>query len=105
MWLTRRENLEKAYDLLKPGGFVAVHTMDIDSLAAKVMGRRWPWLMDMHIHYFSKRTLAEMLEAVGFEVVWIGAEGRYLSLGYLATRIGGISGLLGSFFWRGWFGG
>jgi hypothetical protein len=69
--------------------------MDIDSLAARVMGRRWPWLMDMHIHYFSQRTLREMLEGVGFEVVWIGAQGRFLSLGYLATRIGAMSGPLG----------
>jgi cyclopropane fatty-acyl-phospholipid synthase-like methyltransferase len=90
--------LEKACSLLKPGGFIAVHTMDIDSLAARIMGRRWPWLMDMHIHYFSKRTLAEMLEKAGFEVVWIGPQGRFLSLGYLATRIGGLSKLLGRFF-------
>jgi SAM-dependent methyltransferase len=95
-----RLELAKCFDLLAPGGFVAVHTMDIDSLAARVMGRRWPWLMDMHIHYFSKRTLREMLEGVGFEVVWVGAQGRYLSLGYLATRVGGFSGLLGRFLGR-----
>ncbi len=87
--------LRKSFDLLKPGGVLAVHTMDIESLAAKVMGPRWPWLMDMHIHYFSKRTLREMLEKVGFEVVWIGAQGRYLSLGYLATRVGGLNKGLG----------
>jgi SAM-dependent methyltransferase len=90
--------LKKSYALLKPGGFLAVHTMDIDSLAARVMGRRWPWLMDMHIHYFSERTLTEMIEKCGFEVVWIGPQGRFLSLGYLATRIGGLSGWLGRLF-------
>lgn len=90
--------LAKAYRLLKPGGFVAVHTMDIDSLVARVMGRRWPWLMDMHIHYFSKRTLAQMLEQAGFEVIWIGPQGRFLSLGYLATRVGGLNGWLGRLF-------
>ena len=90
--------MAKSYHLLKPGGFLAVHTMDIESLAARLMGRRWPWLMDMHIHYFSKRTLTQMLEQAGFEVIWIGPQGRFLSLGYLATRIGGLNGWLGRFF-------
>ncbi len=87
--------LAKVYRLLRPGGVIAVHTMDIDSLAARLMGRRWPWLMDMHIHYFSRRTLVQMLEKNGFEVIWAGAQGRYLSLGYLSTRVAGFSRPLG----------
>lgn len=79
--------LAKAFQLLNPGGLLAVHTMDIDSLTARVMGRRWPWLMDMHLHYFSQRTLAKMLIQNGYEVIWSRAQGRYLRLGYLATRM------------------
>ena len=51
------QEIAKAYKLLKPGGLLAVHTMDVDSLTARVMGSRWPWLMDMHLHYFSQKTL------------------------------------------------
>jgi len=87
--------IEKAYNLLNPGGWLTMHTMDIDSLTAKLLGRRWPWLMDMHLYFFSQRTMAKMVEKAGFEVVWSGAEGRYLSLGYLATRIGGMNKTLG----------
>jgi len=87
--------LATIYQLLCPGGMAVVHTMDINSLTAKVMGGRWPWLMDMHIHYFSRKTLTKMLENNGFEVVWIGAQGRYLSLGYITTRIGGFSRPIG----------
>lgn len=86
----------KARDLLYPGGLMAIHTMDIDSLTAKVMGRRWPWLMDMHIHYFSQATMKRLLQDHGLEVLWSGAQGRYLSLGYLASRVAGISRPLGS---------
>ncbi|MGB3714963.1 MAG: class I SAM-dependent methyltransferase [Candidatus Promineifilaceae bacterium] len=83
--------LGKIYTMLKPGGVLAVHTMDINSTTAKVMGSRWPWLMDMHIHYFGRKTLVKMLEKNGFEPVWIGAQSRFLSLGYIASRIAGIS--------------
>jgi len=87
--------LRKAYHLLKPGGWLVVHTMDVTSLAARLMGPRWPWLMDMHLHYFSQTTLTQMMWNVGFEVVWSGVRGRYLRLGYLVTRLGGLHPLLG----------
>ncbi len=92
--------IQQAHRLLKPGGLLVVHTMDIDSLFARVMSGRWPWLMEMHIYYFSQRTLRLMLEKSGFTVVRSSAQGRYLRLGYFATRIGGFSPWLGR-----WLGG
>ncbi|MCP4363651.1 MAG: class I SAM-dependent methyltransferase [Chloroflexi bacterium] len=88
--------LEKANHLLKPGGWIAVHTMDVESFMARLMGSRWPWLMDMHLHYFSQDTLRCMLEKCGFEVVWSGAQGRYLRLNYVASRIKAMNGYIGN---------
>lgn len=87
--------VQKAHQLLQPGGWLVVHTMDVHSPIARLMGSRWPWLMDMHLHYFSQQSMAYMLEKAGFEVVWSGAQGRYLRLGYLASRLGGLNGWLG----------
>ena len=87
--------MQQAERLLKPGGLLVVHTMDIDSGFARLMGGRWPWLMEMHIYYFSRRTLKHLLEKAGFTVIGIEPQGRYLRLGYFATRIGGFSPLLG----------
>ena len=36
-----------------------------------------------------------MLQKAGFEVVWSGTRGRYLRLGYLVTRLGGLHPFLG----------
>ncbi len=87
--------IEKSYQLLKPGGWLVIHTMDVHSPMARLMGSRWPWLMDMHLHYFSQQSMAYVLQKVGFEVVWSGAQGRYLRLGYLASRLSGLHGSLG----------
>ncbi len=92
--------LARAYQLLKPGGWIAVHTMDVDSLTARLMGRRWPWLMDMHVHYFNRRTLVQLLRKQHFQIVWVGAQGRYLRLEYLATRVEGINRTLGRWLTR-----
>ncbi|MBP9502169.1 MAG: class I SAM-dependent methyltransferase [Candidatus Promineofilum sp.] len=87
--------LERVRRLLRPGGWLMVHTMDIDAPIARLMGRRWPWLMDMHLYFFSGRTLSRMLVDHGYEVVWQGAQGRYLRLGYLASRLAGMNAGLG----------
>jgi SAM-dependent methyltransferase len=88
--------LRKAFQLLKPGGWLAVHTMNIDSLTARLLGTHWPWLMDMHLYYFSDKSLSAMLHDAGYQVIWSGTQGRYLRLGYLATRLAAFNKHLGS---------
>ncbi len=79
--------LQAAWRVLEPGGLLVVHTMDIDSLFSQLMGQHWPWYMEMHLFYFSRRTLVTILGKAGFRVQWMGAQGRYLQLGYLASRV------------------
>jgi 2-polyprenyl-3-methyl-5-hydroxy-6-metoxy-1,4-benzoquinol methylase len=89
------DEVSQAFGLLKPGGLLVAHTMDVDSLFARLMGRRWPWLMEMHLYYFTRRTLARLMEKAGFQVLRIQAQGRYLRLGYLTTRIAAFNQTLG----------
>ena len=92
--------LEAAWRVLEPGGMLVVHTMDIDSTFSRLMGKRWPWYMEMHLFYFSRRTLAAMLEKTGFRVLWMGAQGRYLQAGYLASRVTALLPVFGRPFER-----
>ena len=87
--------IRRVHRILKAGGLIVIHTMDINSLFARVMGPRWPWLMEMHIYYFSQRTMAAMLEQAGFVVTRSGPQGRYQTLGYLGTRFTALFGRLG----------
>lgn len=90
-----RSALLEARRLLTPDGLLVVHTIDIESLFARLMGPRWPWLMDMHIYYFSRHTLRAMLETCGFQVLDDKPQGRYLRLGYLMNRVGALMPLVG----------
>ena len=81
--------------VLKPGGVFCVHTIDIDSWFARLMGRRWPWLVEMHNTFFSPQTLGEMVERAGLRVESSRVQGRYLHLGYLLSRLSGWSRPLG----------
>jgi 2-polyprenyl-3-methyl-5-hydroxy-6-metoxy-1,4-benzoquinol methylase len=87
--------LQQVHRLLKPEGVAVLHTIDIDSRFARLMGARWPWLMEMHTYYFSRRTLRAMLERCGFRVVGDRPQGRYLRLGYLMNRVGALMPFVG----------
>lgn len=80
-------DLRRTHRLLKPQGIVAIHTIDVESLLARVMGEHWPWFMLMHLYYFSPRTLSQMLTQIGFRVERVMYQGRYLRVNYLVTRI------------------
>lgn len=84
--------LRRVYDLLRPGGLAVIHTMDIDSLFARLMGPRWPWLMEMHLSYFSQRTLRRMVSGLGFRVLRSARQGRVVQLSYLVTRVRALFG-------------
>jgi 2-polyprenyl-3-methyl-5-hydroxy-6-metoxy-1,4-benzoquinol methylase len=87
--------LRAAWERLEPGGTLVIHTMDLDSLFARVMGKRWPWFMEMHLSYFTRETLRQMIEKAGFTVAWMGAQGRYLHARYLASRVTALAPLVG----------
>jgi 2-polyprenyl-3-methyl-5-hydroxy-6-metoxy-1,4-benzoquinol methylase len=85
-----RTELEHVHRLLTPGGRLHLSTIDAGSLAARVLGRRWPWLMEMHLYYFDRRTLTKLLEQAGFRVVGIRAYTHIVSAGYLLQKAAAV---------------
>lgn len=87
--------LQQAQRLLNPGGVVVIHTIDIESVFARILGSNWPWLMEMHIYYFSQGTMRAMLEKCGFTVIKSHPQGRYMRLGYLLSRLSALAPTFG----------
>ena len=87
-------SLQEVYRVLAPEGIICIHTINIESPFARLMDHRWPWLMEMHLYYFSPQTLTQMLEKAGFQVIQTVTQGRYLRLGYLLSRLEPYAGVL-----------
>ena len=83
--------LRAVHSALRPGGVFAVTTMDVDALFPRVAGRFWPWYMQMHLVYFSRRTLGELLRRCGFEVVEVTRHRRIVRVSYAVSRLGTYS--------------
>lgn len=65
---------------LPTGGTLAISTLDVDTWMPRLLGKRWPWLMNMHIFYFSRGTLKTLLANAGFELVHCASYVHYASL-------------------------
>ena len=88
-------DIRAIHSALRPGGIFAVSTMDVDSLFAKLAGRRWPWYMQMHLVYFSRQTLPEMLRREGFQICEVTTHVRRVRLSYLASRLDAYAPVVG----------
>jgi dolichol-phosphate mannosyltransferase len=61
--------LSECGTFLKPGSILAISTMDVGHWLPRLLGTRWPWLMNMHLCYFSKKTMKDTLNRAGFELL------------------------------------
>ena len=87
--------LERARALLKPGGVIALSYPDYGSLAARLMGRRWVFLLTVHLYYFTRKSMADLLRRCGFEVAGFKPYFQTLEMGYVAERAAPYLGPLG----------
>ncbi len=82
-----RAELAAARDLLAPGGRLYVSTIDASSLVARLLGSRWPWLMEMHLFYFDRSTIAALLGELGLRVVARRLYSHTISADYLLRKV------------------
>ncbi len=82
--------VRRAAELLRPGGVITLATPDVESLPARLAGRRWVGykLSEEHIYYFSVQTLSKLLADAGFEVVNVRHIGKYVPLSLFRDRLG-----------------
>ena len=79
--------LEECRRVLKPGGLLVVNIPDIGSLVSRLMGRRWVFLLSIHLYYFTVQTLREMLKKTGFKMLLSRPHWQTLELGYILFRM------------------
>jgi SAM-dependent methyltransferase len=78
--------LERCRTLMRPGGVLVVNYPDIGSWIARALGRRWPFLSSVHLSYFDRRTMREMLVQTGYTVDGITPHVQRLELDYILLR-------------------
>lgn len=78
--------LRECARVLRPGGLLVVNYPDYDSAVARLMGRKWVFLLSVHYYYFTPATIARALRQVGCSVVTRRRHLQWLELDYVLFR-------------------
>ncbi len=79
--------LTTIHKILKPGGHLLVNYPDIGSLAARALGRKWPFLLSVHLTYYTRESMDRQLRQAGFTGLEMSMHWQALRLGYIAQRM------------------
>lgn len=74
--------------ILKPQGILVVNYPDFESFAARMLGKKWPFLLSVHLVYYTRQTIRKQLHKAGFQVINMGMHWQMLELGYVLKRAG-----------------
>jgi dolichol-phosphate mannosyltransferase len=67
---------------LDSGGLFCFSTLDVDTWFPRVAGQRWPWLMDMHLHYFDRHVIKDLLSRAGLDLIRLESYTHYARVAY-----------------------
>jgi SAM-dependent methyltransferase len=83
--------LARARELLRDGGLLCLVAPDAGSLVARTLRARWWSVIPTHVQYFTRTSLARLLDRCGFSVIATATAPKVFSVRYYLDRIGGYS--------------
>lgn len=86
--------LSEINNILKKDGLLIVNYPDIGSLVSKIMGRKWVFLLSVHLFYFNQETIKKMLGSTNFKICLTKKHFQKLALGYLIFRMHAYSKII-----------
>ncbi|OOZ36744.1 class I SAM-dependent methyltransferase [Solemya velesiana gill symbiont] len=70
-------------ELLKPNGILLINFPDIGTWQAKIARKRFWWILSVHLHHFTKKSIKDICSRTGFDVFHYQRYWQTLELGYL----------------------
>lgn len=69
--------------LLKPDGILLINYPDIGTWQAKLFGKKYWWILSVHLHHFTKETIRDICLRTGFQAFHFQRYWQTLEFGYL----------------------
>jgi 2-polyprenyl-3-methyl-5-hydroxy-6-metoxy-1,4-benzoquinol methylase len=82
--------LDQIRPLLKNDGALVINYPDYGSLVSRMLGKRWPFLLSVHLHYFTRHTITRLLKEHGFRARFFKPYFQTLETGYVLQRAAAV---------------
>ncbi|MBI4402572.1 MAG: class I SAM-dependent methyltransferase [Deltaproteobacteria bacterium] len=82
-----KDVLTRCNRYLRNGGLIVINYPNIGNWLARLAGKRYWFILSVHLYYFVPKTIARILEETGFEMVEEAPHYQWLELGYLIYRL------------------
>ncbi len=81
------DELKEIHRIMKPDGLLVINYPDYSSLPARLLGRKWPFWLSVHLTYYTPTTIRKQLASTGFSIISIRPHWQTLELGYVLQRM------------------
>lgn len=96
-----KKTIKKCYELLNDGGYLIIETQNVNSVVAKLLGRKWwHYKHREHLYHFNKKTIEILLENSNFKRTKITSKtaGKYISKAFIVERLNRLHPVLSKLF-------
>lgn len=69
--------------LLKPNGILLINYPDIGTWQAKIAGKKFWWILSVHLHHFTRKSIKQICKQTGFDAFHFQRYWQVLEFGYL----------------------
>jgi hypothetical protein len=84
-----QEFIRDVSKLVAENGILILSTLDRTNYFARITGRHWPWIVNMHLHYFDQKTVIDLVTQFGFNLVSTKPHVHYASISYMLEKLFG----------------
>ena len=78
-----KDSLQHIKKLLKDEGILLINYPDIGSRFAKLFGKKFWWILSVHLHHFDKTSIKRICDITGYETFHFQRYWQTLEFGYL----------------------
>lgn len=79
--------LKRIDRLLADDGVLCLSTLDMSGWLPRLLGKHWPWIMDMHLFYFTTEGLRDLFQRAGFTLIEDAPYRHFASPRYVLEKV------------------
>ncbi len=84
------DDLNQIHSRLNPNGIFLFSTICIDRWYPRILKDKWPWIMDMHLYYFTQKSIKQILQKTGFDLIHQQNYTHIITLAYFFEKLSAL---------------